>query len=61
VCGMSVVGSDWEELKRFNLAELYQRTKPLLVNKAEASPVKVTTDEAPADTAPLSATTDSLV
>jgi hypothetical protein len=58
---MSVVGNDWEQLKRFNLAELYQRTKPPVVNKAEASPGKVTTGEAPADAAPLSASADSLV
>jgi len=25
VCGMSVVGRDWEALKRFNLAELYAK------------------------------------
>jgi tRNA acetyltransferase TAN1 len=37
VCGMSVVGSDWEKLKRFNLAELYQQTK---------TPKVETTDEA---------------
>ena len=29
VCGMSVVGSDFEELRRFNLAELYQPTPEL--------------------------------
>jgi tRNA acetyltransferase TAN1 len=23
ICGMSVVGSDWEELKKYNLSELY--------------------------------------
>ena len=56
VCGMSVVGGDWEELKRFNLAELYQTTKPPPVDKAESSPKGVTTNEAPP---PL--TTDSLV
>ncbi|KAH6677489.1 hypothetical protein B0J14DRAFT_344089 [Halenospora varia] len=27
MCGMSVVGSDWESLKRYNLSELYQ-TQP---------------------------------
>jgi len=26
ICGISVVGGDWESLKRFNLAELYQPT-----------------------------------
>ncbi|PBP20855.1 26S protease regulatory subunit 6B [Diplocarpon rosae] len=29
VCGMSVLGSDWEKLKRFNLAELYQKFRPV--------------------------------
>lgn len=24
ICGMSVVGPDWDKLKRFNLAEIYQ-------------------------------------
>jgi tRNA acetyltransferase TAN1 len=56
VCGMSVVGGDWEELKRFNLAELYQPTKPPPMNKAEANPKGVTTNEAPP-----AAITDSLV
>lgn len=54
---MSVVGSDWEDLKRYNLAELYGPSAepgkgkgegtgtPL---KAEAKPQRVTTDEAPA-------------
>lgn len=27
MCGMSVVGDDWERLKRFNLAEIYQPKK----------------------------------
>ena len=50
---MSVVGGDWEELKRFNLAELYQQTKPPPVSKAEANPEAVTTDEGrPADAPP---------
>lgn len=26
VCGMSVVGSDYDQLKRYNLAELYNPT-----------------------------------
>jgi tRNA acetyltransferase TAN1 len=48
---MSVVGSDWEKLKRFNLAELYpsaSRTQPGAGFKAEAvraMPESVTTDE----------------
>lgn len=50
---MSVVGSDWEKLKRFNLAELYpsaSRTQPGAGFKAEAEavlamPESVTTDE----------------
>jgi tRNA acetyltransferase TAN1 len=48
---MSVVGSDWEKLKRFNLAELYpsaSRTQPGAEFKAEAVPAmpeSVTTDE----------------
>ncbi|KAI9052471.1 hypothetical protein LZ554_003815 [Drepanopeziza brunnea f. sp. 'monogermtubi'] len=28
VCGMSVLGSDWETLKRYNIAELYKKDKP---------------------------------
>jgi hypothetical protein len=28
VCGMSVVGQEFEKLKRFNLAEIYQASKP---------------------------------
>lgn len=59
---MSVVGNDWEQLKRFNLAELYQRTKPPPVNKAEASPELVKTDEAwQAEGVPPSTSTDRLV
>lgn len=52
---MSVVGGDWEKLKRFNLAELYasgspsaSRTQPGAAFKAEAVPAmpeSVTTDE----------------
>lgn len=61
VGGMSVVGGDWEELKRFNLAELYQPTKPPPVDKAEANPKGAMTNESrPADTAPLSTSTESL-
>ena len=50
---MSVVGSDWEKLKRYNLAELYpspsaSRTQQGAAFKAEAVPAmpeSVTTDE----------------
>jgi tRNA acetyltransferase TAN1 len=48
---MSVVGSDWEKLKRYNLAGLYpsaSRTSPGAAFKAEAVPAmpeSVTTDE----------------
>lgn len=63
---MSVVGNDWETLKRFNLAELYQpRSKseaPRADIKVEAIPKSVTTDEAPPTGAsPTSNGTDSLV
>jgi tRNA acetyltransferase TAN1 len=44
---MSVVGSDWEKLKRFNLAELYQPSSKAAAVKAEAIPQSVTTDEGP--------------
>lgn len=57
---MSVVGCDWEKLKRFNLAELYLPTKPPTPNKAEATPNAVMTDEARPINANLSATTDNL-
>lgn len=46
---MSVVGSDWEALKRFNLAELYQKEKVPKATTAtgsEAKPTSVTKDEA---------------
>ncbi|KAH9210106.1 hypothetical protein DL95DRAFT_371394 [Leptodontidium sp. 2 PMI_412] len=49
VCGMSVVGSDWEALKRFNLAELYQKdkaSKATTATKSETKPRSVTKDEA---------------
>ena len=48
---MSVVGSDWEKLKRFNIAELYppvSKPKTGAAFKAEAVPTMpeaVTTDE----------------
>ena len=49
MCGISVVGGDWESLKRFNLAELYQLSpKPTL--KAETMPQIVTAnDQDPGD------------
>ena len=46
---MSVVGSDWERLKRFNLAELHPKAAAL---GAEAIPQCVTTDEAPLTATP---------
>ncbi|RDW67932.1 hypothetical protein BP6252_09328 [Coleophoma cylindrospora] len=50
VCGMSVVGSDWEALKRFNIAELYPSrlpTKSAPVGQAETTMLgKGKTDEA---------------
>ncbi|KAF8866085.1 hypothetical protein BDZ45DRAFT_700739 [Acephala macrosclerotiorum] len=49
VCGMSVVGSDWEALKRFNLSELYSHNQPTTKTKdasnAEAKPQSATTGE----------------
>lgn len=46
---MSVVGGDWEALKRFNLAELYSRDKATSKAKAasdiEAKPQSGTTNE----------------
>jgi len=50
VCGMSVVGSDWEALKRFNLAELYHKDKVSKATAAaepeEAKPQSAKKDEA---------------
>jgi tRNA acetyltransferase TAN1 len=46
---MSVLGSDWEKLKRFNLAELYPSAPKAGATsqfKAEAIPESVTRDEA---------------
>ena len=55
---MSVVGSDWETLKRFNLAELYQPPSKIRApSEAEAKPVLVTTDEA----APIAVIADGAV
>lgn len=46
---MSVVGSDWEALKRFNLSELYSHKPPTAKTKdasdAEAKPQSATTGE----------------
>ncbi len=54
VCGMSVVGNEWETLKRFNLAELYQPTpkggaEVKVKAEAEAIPKSVTKDDAKAE------------
>lgn len=46
-----MVGNDWEALKRFNLAELYQSQHPSKVtatSKDEAKPQSVTANEAAA-------------
>jgi hypothetical protein len=47
VCGMSVVGGDWDKLKRFNLAELYTQNQTESKTKPEANtkPQRVKTDE----------------
>ncbi|QSZ31987.1 hypothetical protein DSL72_001556 [Monilinia vaccinii-corymbosi] len=51
ICGMSVVGDDWEKLKRYNLYELQSppSTKPksggLADAKPKATPESVNTDE----------------
>jgi hypothetical protein len=58
---MSVVGSDWEKLKRFNLAELYQHQRPIPTNKADAKSKMATRDETRQAEAPLATSTDSLV
>lgn len=51
ICGMSVVEADWENLKRYNLTEIYQQTSKPLANlgaktKAQAMPGRVSKDEA---------------
>jgi hypothetical protein len=51
ICGMSVVEADWENLKRYNLAEIYlQTSKPLADlsanTEAQATPGRVSKDEA---------------
>jgi tRNA acetyltransferase TAN1 len=57
-CGMSVVGNDWEALKRFNLAELYSHdeatSKAKAASNAETKPQSVTTNEK--DSAAVNAT-----
>jgi tRNA acetyltransferase TAN1 len=48
MCGMSVVGAEWETLKRFNLAELYQpasTSMPQAKVQAESKPEEAKTDE----------------
>lgn len=38
MCGMSVVGGDWESLKRYNLSELYHPVqKPAVEPKSETT------------------------
>ena len=55
---MSVVGSNWEALKRFNLHELYQPSPNVkAASGAEAKPQRVTTNDAA--TPPIFAVTDS--
>ncbi len=51
ICGMSVVGGDWENLKRYNLAEIYQQATKRLADfsgntEAKATPGRVSKDEA---------------
>jgi hypothetical protein len=51
ICGMSVVEADWENLKRYNLAEIYQQGSKLLTGlsaktEAQATPGRVSKDEA---------------
>ena len=56
VCGMSVVPGDWEELKRYNLAELYQPApKEPVVPKTETMQESVKKDEVSGSTATDSA------
>ncbi|KAI9643435.1 hypothetical protein NHQ30_008054 [Ciborinia camelliae] len=50
ICGMSVVGDDWEDLKRYNLYELQSpstssKSRGLADAKSKATPGSVTTDE----------------
>ena len=37
MCGMSVVGEDYNDLKRYNLAEIYEST-PARSSEGEAEP-----------------------
>ena len=46
VLGMSVVGTDYEDLKRFNLAEIYDPTPQPQNGKAKASKVDVLAPDA---------------
>ncbi|EDN95111.1 hypothetical protein SS1G_10986 [Sclerotinia sclerotiorum 1980 UF-70] len=51
ICGMSVVGDDWEKLKRYNLYELQSpstnsKSGGLVEAKPKPTPESVTTDEA---------------
>lgn len=51
ICGMSVVGDDWESFKRYNLAEIYHPTpkpgaEPSSNAEIKATPNSVTTNEA---------------
>jgi hypothetical protein len=46
VCGMSIVGDDWEALKRFNVAELSKPVSKVgVIFEADALPERVTTGE----------------
>ena len=45
VCGISVVGGDWESHKRYNLAELYSKPVNRTSVLPEASAQSVTKDE----------------
>ncbi|PQE14537.1 THUMP domain-containing protein [Rutstroemia sp. NJR-2017a BBW] len=55
ICGMSVVGEDWERLKRYNLYELTStnsKSGALADVNADATPESVSTNEARAPAAP---------
>ncbi len=60
---MSVVGSDWEGLKRFNLAELYNThkkpTAKVDTSNGEAKPEVVKTGELAAPPSTVATITDS--
>jgi len=53
---MGIVGSDWEKLKRFNLAELYSSFKSGKGVTAETTPQSVKKDEAREAAEDISAT-----